>query len=170
MTAPIALDARPRTEIACNSLIQTDNKLFNKVIIIFTHLCEEAAMMREHARDRLVPSLLLLADQPATATAAIELGVASPAVAEPPRPEAAASAALPVLLSVQQFVGRANSVVINLVHQLASLYAPQQRLFAATFRAVTMRRAFDVRCEPPRAACAPACVPCCLQPASGQAR
>ena len=62
---------------------------------------------------------------------------------EPARAEAVAAAALPLLFTVQQFVGRANSVAINLVHQLASLYEPKQRLFAATFRTVTMRRAFD---------------------------
>jgi hypothetical protein len=55
----------------------------------------------------------------------------------------AANAALPLLLAVQQFSIRVNALAVNLIRQLASLYSPQQKLFAATFRAVTMRRAFD---------------------------
>ena len=147
MSPPLALDARPRTEVACNALVQTDNKLFNKVIIVFTYLCEEASTMREHARDNLIPAILLLAEQPTTIAAAAEAAAAAGSTADPVRPEAEAAAALPLLLSVQQFVTRANSVVMNLVHQLASLYTAQQRLFAATFRAVTMRRAFDALCD-----------------------
>lgn len=129
----VVLDARPQPEVACSSLIQTDNKLFNKVILVFSFLCEEAATMQQHAQDHLVPALLLLAEQPANAPNA--------------RPETLATAAMPLLLAVHQFVSRINSVAINLIHQLASLYEPKQRLFAATFRNVTMRRAFDVRCR-----------------------
>jgi hypothetical protein len=126
----VVLDARPRADVACNAMVQTDNKLFNKVIIVFSFLCEEAAAMREHAQS-LLPALLLLAEPPSAANA------------EPARPEAIAAGALPLLFAVQQFVGRANAFSLNLVHQLASLYEPKQRLFAATFRTVTMRRAFD---------------------------
>ena len=125
----VALDATPRAEVACSSLVQTDNKLLNKVIIVFAFLCDEADAMREHAR-ALLPALLLLAEPPAS-------------TGEPAKLEAIAAGALPLLFTVQQFVGRANAVAINLVHQLASLYEPKQRLFAATFRTVTMRRAFD---------------------------
>ena len=116
------LDTAPRAEVTCNSLVQTDNKLFNKVIIVFAFLCDEAAAMRERAQ-LLLPALLLLAEPPVDAV-----------TGEPARPEAIAASALPLLFSVQQFIGRANSVAINLVHQLASLYEPKQRLFAATFR------------------------------------
>ena len=124
----VVLDTRPQTEVACASLIQTDNKLFNKVMIVFTFLCEEAAGMGEHARTHLIPALLLLAEPPTAANGG------------PARPEQVAAASLDLLFATQQFVGRANSVAINIVHQLASLYEAKQRLFAATFRAVTMRR------------------------------
>ena len=117
---------------------QTDNKLFNKVMIVFAFLCDEAASMREHAFENLLPALLLLSEPPTAAPT----GPAASA-GEVARPEVVAAQALPLLLAVQQFVGRVNSVAINLVHQLASLYEARQRLFAATFRAVTLRRAFD---------------------------
>lgn len=127
----ISIDTSPRAEVTCNSLVQTDNKLFNKVIIVFAFLCDEAAAMRERAK-LLLPALLLLSEPPVDAV-----------TGEPARAEAIAASALPLLFTVQQFIGRANSVAINLVHQLASLYDSKQRLFAATFRTVTMRRAFD---------------------------
>ena len=131
MPPVVMLDTTPHAEVACSSLVQTDNKLFNKVIIVFAFLCDEAAAMQEHAR-KLLPALLLLGEAPTDAT-----------TGEPARAETIAASALPLLFTVQQFIGRANSVAINLVHQLASLYEPKQRLFAATFRTVTMRRAFD---------------------------
>ena len=140
---PVALDSRPVCEVACNSLVQTDNKLFNKVIIVFSYLCDEATALRERARDHLLPALLLLADQPASASAAVECELCAAALADAPRPEVAAKAALPLLLAVQQFAGRVNALAVNLIRQLASLYSPQQKLFAATFKSVTMRRAFD---------------------------
>ena len=142
MSPPVAIESQPRSEVACNSLVQTDNKLFNKVIIVFTYLCEEAFTLNERATVHLVPALLLLGEQPTTAQAAVDAALATPALAEA-RPEVVVSSALPLLLAVQQFVTRVNMLAVNLVRQLAALYSPQQRLFAATFRSVTMRRAFD---------------------------
>ena len=43
------------------------------------------------------------------------------------RPEATAAALLPLLFAMQQFVARANSLAINLLHQLASLCARPAR-------------------------------------------
>ena len=139
----VALDTTPRAEVACCSLVQTDNKLFNKVIVVFAFLCDEAASMREHAFANLLPALLLLSEPPTAAPTSSS----SAGPVEPARAEVIAAEALPLLLAVQQFVGRANSVAINLVHQLASLYEAKQRLFAATFRKVTLRRAFDALAE-----------------------
>ena len=50
MPPVVMLDTTPHAEVACSSLVQTDNKLFNKVIIVFAFLCDEAAAMQEHAR------------------------------------------------------------------------------------------------------------------------
>ena len=61
----------------------------------------------------------------------------------PARPESTAAAALPMLFAMQQFVARANSLVINLLHQLASLYVAKQRQFSSTFKNVHLRRVFD---------------------------
>ena len=91
----------------------------------------------------LLPALLLLSEPPTAAPTSSS----SAGPVEPARAEVIAAEALPLLLAVQQFVGRANSVAINLVHQLASLYEAKQRLFAATFRKVTLRRAFDALAE-----------------------
>ena len=129
MHSYVSIDASPRSEVACASLLTTDNKLFNKVIIVFAFLCDEASALTEHVQ-MLLPALLLLAEPPKVGS-------------EPARPEAFAAGALPLLFSVQQFVSRANSLSINLVHQIASLYEPRQRLFVSTFRTITMRRAFD---------------------------
>ena len=126
----VVLDAVPRAEAVCSSLVQTDNKLFNKVVVVFAFLCDEAAAMAEHAHTLLLPATLLLAEAPGGTGEAV-------------RPEVLAARALPLLFALHQFVARANSLAINLTHQLASLYESKQRLFAATFKAVTMRRAFD---------------------------
>ena len=132
MSPAIVLDTRPMPEVACNSLIQTDNKLFNKVIMVFAFLCDEVAL---DAAARV--------SAPDPGPTAARRAAHARRHLTPHAAEQVAAAALPVLLAVHQFVGRANSLTINLVHQLASLYDVKQRLFAATFRAVTMRRAFD---------------------------
>ena len=49
-SGPVGLDAAPREGVALSSLIETDNKLFNKVLLIFTHLCDEVSALRQHAR------------------------------------------------------------------------------------------------------------------------
>lgn len=130
---PIALDCAPRAEVSLPSLVQTDNKLLNKVLLVCAYLCEEVTALSAHAREKLLPSLLLLAEPG---------GGGAPGGATP-RLEAEAAAAMPLLLSLLQFVGRANSLTINVVHQLASLYASKQRLFASTFKKVHMRRVFE---------------------------
>ena len=127
----LRLDATPCAEVGLPSLVQTDNKLLNKVILVCAHLCEEVSTLSTHARDNLLPSLLLLS-APSADTSLLSS-----------RPEAEAAAALPLLLSLLQFVNRSHSLTINIVHQLASLYSAKQRLFAATFKKVHMRRVFQ---------------------------
>ena len=129
-SGPVGLDAAPREGVALSSLIETDNKLFNKVLLIFTHLCDEVSALRQHARTHVFPPLLVLAEEGPEAVPARRL-------------EAEGAALLPMFLDLQIFVQRANALTINLLHQLASLYAGRQRLYISTFKAVRLRRAFD---------------------------
>lgn len=63
MTCPIKLDTNPRTEsITLNSLVQTDNKLFNKVIMIFAYLCDQVATLKQQAQAHFFEPLLLAAE------------------------------------------------------------------------------------------------------------
>ena len=108
------------------SLVQTDNTLLNKMLIVLAYLCDEVCLMRAHAQLHLVPALLLLSETSNTI---------------PRQPEAVAAGALPLLLAVQQFVSRANSATINLVHQLVSM--AQRCPLANTLPATNMHRAFE---------------------------
>ena len=123
---PIFLDGSPQEpDVGFPSLVQTDNKLLNKIILVFAHLCDEVDVLKARATAHLFPPLLLASEASETS------------------PTAQAAQLLPVLLAVQQFVARANSLCINLLHQLASLYMAKSRLFAATFKSVHLRRVFD---------------------------
>ena len=63
MSGPIKLDTNPRTEsITLNSLVQTDNKLFNKVIMIFAYLCDQVATLKQQAQAHFFEPLLLAAE------------------------------------------------------------------------------------------------------------
>ena len=102
---PIFLDGSPQEpDVGFPSLVQTDNKLLNKIILVFAHLCDEVDVLKARATAHLFPPLLLASE------------------ASESSPTAQAAQLLPVLLAVQQFVARANSLCINLLHQLASLY------------------------------------------------
>lgn len=142
---PVKLATVPRDEaVSLNSLIQTDNKLFNKVILIFAYLCDQVEILKQQAQAHFYGPLLLLAEgedlggegeapkarsrlpapsaqsRPLTRRAARSLQATQ-------RPEATAAALLPLLFAMQQFVARANSLAINLLHQLASLCARLSR-------------------------------------------
>ena len=161
MAGPVRLATVPRDEaVSLNSLIQTDNKLFNKVILIFAYLCNQVEILKQQAQAHFYAPLLLLAEgedlggegeapqarsrlpapsaqsRPLTRRAARSLQATQ-------RPEAMAAALLPLLFAMQQFVVRANSLCINLLHQLASLYVAKQRQFSSTFKNVHLRRVFD---------------------------
>ena len=63
MTSPVKLETGPRDEtIALSSLVQTDNKLFNKVIMIFAYLCDQVAKLKQQAQVHFYMPLLLAAE------------------------------------------------------------------------------------------------------------
>jgi hypothetical protein len=133
-STPVGLDATPREDASLATIVHTDNKLFNKVILIFAHLCIEAEALKTHARQHILPPLLVLNEE-----------AAGPAT----RPETEGAALLPLLFEMQVFMQRANALTINLLHQLASLYESKQRLYVSTFKAVKLRRAFEALGAPP---------------------
>ena len=83
----VTLASACEEDVALPSLIQTDNKLLNKVMLVCAYLCEEVTTLTTHARDNLLPSLLLLAAPHPDPDAAQK------------RPEAEAAAALPLLFA-----------------------------------------------------------------------
>ena len=63
MAGPVRLATVPRDEaVSLNSLIQTDNKLFNKVILIFAYLCDQVEILKQQAQAHFYAPLLLLAE------------------------------------------------------------------------------------------------------------
>ena len=50
-TDPVALDIQPYEQVPLVDLIHTDNKFFNKIIMAFAALCDEASEMERHARE-----------------------------------------------------------------------------------------------------------------------
>ena len=63
LSGPVRLETAPRDEaVSLNSLIQTDNKLFNKVILIFAYLCDQVEILKQQAHAHFYTPLLLLAE------------------------------------------------------------------------------------------------------------
>tara|TARA_B100000795_G_scaffold209080_1_gene162600 strand:+ start:71 stop:520 length:450 start_codon:yes stop_codon:yes gene_type:complete len=63
MCGPLRLETVPRAEaVSLNSLTQTDNKLFNKVILIFAYLCDQVEILKQQAHAHFYAPLLLLAE------------------------------------------------------------------------------------------------------------
>lgn len=58
----MALDIQPYEQVPLVDLIKTDNKFFNKIIMAFASLCEEASEMERHARETFYQPLAIFGE------------------------------------------------------------------------------------------------------------
>lgn len=117
---PIALETAPHEQASLADLIQTDNKVFNKVMTVLVSLCVEIADLKREAESKFYAPLLLYGDgeeasegssnddDPSTGDSQLQIG-----------------RMLPFLQRLSVFADRVHLVVKNVVQQLAALYSPR---------------------------------------------
>jgi WASH complex subunit 7 len=112
---PIALDSTPYEQATVLDLARTDNKVFNKVTIVFVTLLEEVADLVGEAKSKFYPGIILYGDGGVGDVTQTEGGDAQLLIAR----------MLPFLQRLSVYVNRVRLVVKSLVQQLASLHSPR---------------------------------------------
>jgi len=121
---PITLNTVPYEQTNIIQLINTENSLFNKVLLVFTALGRESTSLIQIAREKFYTPFLLFGQE--TDNPDPEEGEAQQQIGR----------MLPFLLDLSNFVNRAYAVVRNYVHQLASLYYAKEKLYQNSFKNV----------------------------------
>ncbi|RMX41703.1 hypothetical protein pdam_00019853 [Pocillopora damicornis] len=111
---PIALQTLPYEQSRMLELIKTENKVFNKVIMVFASLCREMDQLKHEATTKFFTPLLLYE----------EAGADKEQVQEGDN-QVRLGRMLPLLQDISSFVTRAYEVVKNVIQQLASLHSKE---------------------------------------------
>ncbi|XP_022808632.1 WASH complex subunit 4-like [Stylophora pistillata] len=111
---PIALQTLPYEQSRMLELIKTENKVFNKVIMVFASLCREMDLLKHEATTKFYTPLLLYE----------EAGADKEQVQEGDN-QVRLGRMLPLLQDISSFVIRAYEVVKNVIQQLASLHSKE---------------------------------------------
>lgn len=107
---PISLQILPYEQSKLIDLINTDNKVLNKIITVISVLCCELKTLTHEAKTKLYDPLMLYDEG---------LGEKS---LEEGKPEEYTGRMLPILQETSTFVQRSYEVIQHVIHQLASLY------------------------------------------------
>ncbi|KPP68340.1 hypothetical protein Z043_112994, partial [Scleropages formosus] len=108
---PIALKLLPYEQSSLLELIKTENKVLNKVITVYAALCSEVKKLKYEAETKFYNGLLYYGE-----------GVSDTSMVEG-ESQIQMGRFISFLQELSCFVSRCFEVVVNLVHQLASLYS-----------------------------------------------
>eukprot|EP00128_Syssomonas_multiformis_P014002 Colp12_sorted_trinity150504_noHs@12355 len=111
---PIGLKAKPVEKISLLQLIRTDNKTFNKVMVVFSGLCQELSEIKFEGERKFIPPLLVYGergDDKPVDEGELQLSIAR---------------MLPFIQELAGFIDRAYDVIKVTVQQLAALLANQK--------------------------------------------
>eukprot|EP00005_Dracoamoeba_jomungandri_P006864 CAMPEP_0174266912 /NCGR_PEP_ID=MMETSP0439-20130205/31901_1 /TAXON_ID=0 /ORGANISM="Stereomyxa ramosa, Strain Chinc5" /LENGTH=1083 /DNA_ID=CAMNT_0015354161 /DNA_START=59 /DNA_END=3310 /DNA_ORIENTATION=+ len=129
MMDPVALHLDPYEQTKVINMIKTDNKLFNKIMLVFASLCVELRKLSQEAKNKFLPPFLLFGEdeEPQEGEVQIQIG----------------RLIKPFLLDMSNFVNRCYLVIQNVVRQLGSLYHPSQKLYLASFKDIHLTTVFE---------------------------
>ena len=132
---PIVMHMQPEERVFVPDLIVTDNELFKKVVTVMAVLCDEAHQLKADAVAHFYPALAVFG-RTAVADDGHEKAV--------PDEERVMHMGrmLKFFQELQNFVDRCNSIVVNAVHQFASLYHRRQRIWETTYKNVHLMSVF----------------------------
>uniref|UniRef100_K3X002 WASH complex subunit 4 n=1 Tax=Globisporangium ultimum (strain ATCC 200006 / CBS 805.95 / DAOM BR144) TaxID=431595 RepID=K3X002_GLOUD len=130
---PIQLFLHPAERVDVQDLINTDNELFNKVLTVFSVLCDEISELKVTVEDNFYPALIMFGQACHGEEGEVKAG----------EDEVHIGRMLPFFQDISNFVDRCNAITINMIHQLASLYQSFQKLWKSTFKLVHLHPVFD---------------------------
>ncbi|POM78541.1 Hypothetical protein PHPALM_3922, partial [Phytophthora palmivora] len=130
---PIQLFLHPAERVDVQDLIKTDNELFNKVLTVFSVLCDEISELKVTVEDNFYPALIMFGQARHGEEGEVKAG----------EDEVHIGRMLAFFQDISNFVDRCNAITINMIHQLASLYQSFQKLWKSTFKLVHLHPVFD---------------------------
>ncbi|KAL3664094.1 hypothetical protein V7S43_010979 [Phytophthora oleae] len=130
---PIQLYLHPAERVDVQDLIKTDNELFNKVLTVFSVLCDEISELKVTVEDNFYPALIMFGQARHGEEEEVKGG----------EDEVHIGRMLAFFQDISNFVDRCNAITINMIHQLASLYQSFQKLWKSTFKLVHLHPVFD---------------------------
>ncbi|KAG2762282.1 WASH complex subunit 4 [Phytophthora cactorum] len=130
---PIQLYLHPAERVDVQDLIKTDNELFNKVLTVFSVLCDEISELKVTVEDNFYPALIMFGQARHGEEGEVKGG----------EDEVHIGRMLAFFQDISNFVDRCNAITINMIHQLASLYQSFQKLWKSTFKLVHLHPVFD---------------------------
>jgi len=129
---PVSLESKSREQTTLVELIKTDNKILNKVVLVFTNNCLEIKLMVEKAKNTFYAPLKMFGTV---------LGGAATNSEGEAQIEFAKS--LPLLGQLSSFITRSYSLIKNIIHQMSALYNNNQRLYVTSFKNVHMESVLE---------------------------
>lgn len=128
---PISLDMRPYEQTTLLELIKTDNKLFNKIMIVFSSLSLELEKLSRFALNRFCPPILMFGqekpyEEASEGDAQVQIG-----------------RMMPFLTELSRFVDRCYTVTRNFMRQLGSLYHSEQQIYQQSFKSIHLEFAWS---------------------------
>lgn len=127
LTDPIVLDLAPKESTTLIDLVKTDNKLFDKTILMFSSLIVEMKKLAHLAATRYTQPLLLFGTDESSPEAVAE-GDAQIRVGR----------MIEFLVELRAFLQRCYTVTRNVIRQLASLYHREQTMYRQSFHSFKM--------------------------------
>lgn len=126
---PIGLNFEPYEQTKIVELTKSDNKLFNKILLVFASLSSEMKRLTDEANTRFAPPFMAFGEDG-------DLG-------EGEAQTQVGRMLNPFLMDFSTFVNRVYLVVQNVVRQLASLYHPAQKLYITSFKAIHLQTVYQ---------------------------
>ncbi|KYQ93354.1 hypothetical protein DLAC_06026 [Tieghemostelium lacteum] len=122
---PVSIHTKPSEQQDLIELINTSHKIFNKVMLVFSSLCNQARILKETAESKFYQPLTVFGEITGEASEGevqIEIGKI-----------------LPFMIDLSGFVNRCYSLIRNIVSQFASIYSSQQNLFTQFFKNIHLQ-------------------------------
>ncbi|KAG1686366.1 hypothetical protein DVH05_006670 [Phytophthora capsici] len=130
---PIQLHLHPAERVDVQDMI---NELFNKVLKVFSVLCDEISELKVTVEDNFYAALIMFGQAHYGEEGEVKGG----------EDEVHIGRMLVFFQDISNFMDRCNAITINMINQLASLYQSFQNLWKTTFKIVTSIRC-STRCQ-----------------------
>ena len=132
---PVRFHFHPTERVPALELVNTGEKFLRKVLAVFAYLCDEIHELSEVAEAHFFPRLAMFGE-PLSGDDDDDGGESRRDAfgSAPASREIAVGRLVPFLQELSNFVERCHACCVNMVHQLAALYNPREKLHQSTFK------------------------------------